>query len=480
MKRAITALLALLIVLSLTACGGGNQTSPSAAPTETPVNTPAPTSAPTVSPAAAPTPEPTPESTPEPTPEPLAFADEHGWRFEKPTEFTIPVAQYADADNVEYNPVTVTYGAPEISRTEPDGEGFITYTVTYSSPAKTDFNFDGTEIRDAYSQSNDYLLFDYYTGTYIHPGLSAVYGGNDSAGISATIEYEGDSFDVYYSVDIELDEGEYAAEPSGNGYHYTSYSDGTYTMTIRVPQAYDGLVIGLDHITMPDPLSDNDLFISEWDDDANLDNWVFVRLCDHVTVNLDGILFSEDMTELVSYPMNKYEKHYTIPEGVTTIGSYAFKNSSLSSIAFPDSITMIDDHAFFGCWNLESCIIPEGVTEIADGLFFGCGKLVSVEIPESVTVIGKEAFYYCYSLNSIIIPDGVRTIDNRGFLGCDLISIMIPGSVEEIGSQAFYGNNSLTDVYYAGSESDWKMIKIEDYNESLTDATIHFNSNGPD
>jgi hypothetical protein len=47
-------------------------------------------------------------------------------------------------------------------------------------------------------------------------------------------------------------------------------------------------------------------------------------------------------------------------------------------------------------------------------------------------------------------------------------------SVTSIGEYAFYGCNSLTDVYYNGSEEDWRKISIESGNAYLTDAMIHF------
>ena len=43
-----------------------------------------------------------------------------------------------------------------------------------------------------------------------------------------------------------------------------------------------------------------------------------------------------------------------VPDGVTTIGSYAFKNKyKVRSIVIPQSVTSIADHAFIGCSALE-------------------------------------------------------------------------------------------------------------------------------
>ena len=42
---------------------------------------------------------------------------------------------------------------------------------------------------------------------------------------------------------------------------------------------------------------------------------------------------------------------------------------------------------------------------------------------------------------------------------------------------AFDGCASLTDVYYSGSETDWANIEIDNYNQPLLNAKIHFEAN---
>ena len=52
----------------------------------------------------------------------------------------------------------------------------------------------------------------------------------------------------------------------------------------------------------------------------------------------------------------------------------------------------------------------------------------------------------------------------------------IPDSVTSIGYSAFYYCTSLTDVYYAGSEAQWKAISISSNgNDDLLTANIHYN-----
>ena len=163
---------------------------------------------------------------------------------------------------------------------------------------------------------------------------------------------------------------------------------------------------------------------------------------------------------------------YTIPEGVTSIGDYAFSGcksltsitipegvtsigyeafgwcESLESITIPDSVTSIGDDAFLGCWSLVSITIPEGVTSIGNFAFNGCSSLASITIPEGVTSIGGAAFCGCSSLASITIPEGVTSIGDDAFAFCSsLTSITIPDSVTEIGYEAFSWCSSLAEVY---------------------------------
>ena len=164
---------------------------------------------------------------------------------------------------------------------------------------------------------------------------------------------------------------------------------------------------------------------------------------------------------------------YTIPEGVTTIGVYAFANcSNLTSITIPKGVTAIGDYAFNGCKSLTSITLPEGVTVIGYEAFDGCTGLTSITLPEGVTEIGYYAFQGCSNLINITIPEGVTTIGVYTFQGCtNLASITIPEGVTEIGYKAFDGCKSLTSINLPKSV---KEIGYEAFNRcnSLTSITI--------
>ena len=167
----------------------------------------------------------------------------------------------------------------------------------------------------------------------------------------------------------------------------------------------------------------------------------------------------------------------TIPDSVTSIGGQAFyKCTSLTSVTIPDSVTSIGEQAFSYCKSLTSVTIPDSVTSIGGRAFDGCTSLTSVTIPDSVTSIGKGAFYDCTSLTSVTIPDSVTSIDEYAFYDCkSLTSVTIPDSVTSIGDWAFSGCKSLTNVYFTGTEEAWNGITIDDGNDALKNANIHYN-----
>ena len=68
--------------------------------------------------------------------------------------------------------------------------------------------------------------------------------------------------------------------------------------------------------------------------------------------SVDGALLSKDGTTLIQYFRGNDRTHYKIPEGVTTINTYAFAGCNLKSITIPYSVKHIHDGAFEDCSEL--------------------------------------------------------------------------------------------------------------------------------
>ncbi len=145
-----------------------------------------------------------------------------------------------------------------------------------------------------------------------------------------------------------------------------------------------------------------------------------------------------------------------IPEGVTSIGRYAFfKCSSLSSISLPEGLTSIGNGAFFGCSSLSSISLPEGLTSIEDIAFDGCSSLSSISLPEGLTSIGNGAFNGCSSLSSISLPEGLTSIGDYVFDGCSsLSSISLPKGLTSIEYNTFSGCDNLKTIKMDESQKE--------------------------
>lgn len=322
-----------------------------------------------------------------------------------------------------------------------------------------------------------------------------------------------------------------AASEKYDIYTYKVGSDGTVTITgcddsaqgaITIPSQIDGKPVtsigscafhgcsSLTSITIPNSVTSIGIAF-DWCKKLTQIN---VDTANTVYSSVNGVLFSKDKTELIRYPEGKADTSYAIPNGVTSIGYWAFCDCySLTSITIPDSVTSIGTMAFEDCSSLTSITIPGSVTSIDDNAFYVCRKLnqinvdtantayssvngvlfnkektklirypigkadTSYSIPDGVTSIGDYAFSWCSSLTSITIPDGVTIIDRNAFQYCrSLTSITIPDSVTYISAEAFDGCDSLKAAYYLGFSEQWAEVSIEWGNYRLTYCIV-FKSN---
>lgn len=100
-------------------------------------------------------------------------------------------------------------------------------------------------------------------------------------------------------------------------------------------------------------------------------------------------------------------------------------------------------------------------------------------IPDCVSLFGGfTAPWRDYKISKIVIKSGITSIGAGAFYESDATSVTIPESVTKIGDSAFYGCNSLTDIYYSGTEEQWEEIVIGYGNGKINNAEIHYNHVG--
>ena len=143
-----------------------------------------------------------------------------------------------------------------------------------------------------------------------------------------------------------------------------------------------------------------------------------------------------------------------IPEGITSIGRYAFANTNVTSVKIPDGVIEIGECAFQYCDVLAEVTIPFGVRQIRDRAFESCKKLSGVNIPESVVHIGAFAFCGCRKLEHILLPERLKSIGESAFAFSGMINISIPESVTSIGEGAFHSCSALTEAIVPDSATE--------------------------
>ena len=226
----------------------------------------------------------------------------------------------------------------------------------------------------------------------------------------------------------------------------------------------------------------------------------------------DNVLFNKDKTVLVSYLSGNPNESYTVPDSVKVIGDYAFLYCfNLRNITLPSGLKIIGDYSLAGT-NVENFVIPDTVTSIGINAFAMNG-IRSIYIPASVTEIGDKPFLWCYGLEKItvdpsnafysndnegvlfnkdktvlidyplgraetdyVVPYTVQRIGLASFNSSNITRIVLPKGLSEIGYGAFIDCDNITDVYYMGSQNEWNAVKIDELNESVLNADIHYNS----
>ena len=191
------------------------------------------------------------------------------------------------------------------------------------------------------------------------------------------------------------------------------------------------------------------------------------------------------------------EVRLSLPEGLVSIGRYAFAGLKIEKVILPSSVKRVGDYAFSDC-KAETISVPDGIlyfgesvfgynsqtyqTKEKDGVqylgnkkhpyliavgankeiagtlvlpktlrficrttFKECRSLTGIVLPEGLLEIGEEAFECC-SIGEVVIPEGVRTIGVRAFRSAGVKSVRLKGGTTSISSEAFRHNGMLTSV----------------------------------
>lgn len=161
-----------------------------------------------------------------------------------------------------------------------------------------------------------------------------------------------------------------------------------------------------------------------------------------VYASIDGVLFSKDKTSLLKYPSNRTGA-YTVPEGVTSIGEWAFANNlGLTAVILPESLRTIG-------W-----------------IAFSYTGLTEVTIPDNVTKIGSSAFASCPALQKVTFGKSVSSIGDWAFTCQMLKEIVFTGSAPLFGEDVF--QSATAEAYYPAGDNTWTSDVLQNYGGTVT------------
>ncbi len=223
--------------------------------------------------------------------------------------------------------------------------------------------------------------------------------------------------------------------------------------------------------------------------------WIYVDENNQFFTSQDGVLFSKDMTKLVTYPAGR-SGEYVVPDGVQIVGESAFDLSKgLTQVEFSSSVTEIGSYCFLNCNALSRVVFRGDAPTIRNGAFYS--STATIYVPQGNPTWTEEVMqdyggtltwetydpsavedFFAWNLSddgvltlsglgdmpeyswndvpwyeqrldiiSVVMEEGLTTISPYAFYKCsNLTSVQLPQSLRTIGFRAFYDCAKLADI----------------------------------
>lgn len=201
-------------------------------------------------------------------------------------------------------------------------------------------------------------------------------------------------------------------------------------------------------------------------------------------------IYTKDRKEIrMLAPDAKDVTEFRVPDGVEKISFECFNViRGIETIYIPASVTEIPEGAIFSTFELKEIIVDEanpnyksenGLLLSRDGtLLLAWPDGIEADefvIPEGVERIGAYLFYgRTDGSYSVILPESVREIGTMS-LPCCMTSLTLPASLEKIDRSVFYDGLTVDEITYNGTAADWEKITVGEGNDALDTAEIHMN-----
>ena len=170
-----------------------------------------------------------------------------------------------------------------------------------------------------------------------------------------------------------------------------------------------------------------------------------------------------------------------LPDGVKSIGEYAFRGTQILDIDIPSSVTSIGQYAFAET-RVRSVDFKydSNLATIGYRAFYNCKSLKEFIMPNTVTKLGTSnnyadeacsTFSECTSLEKIHFSNSLATLEQYVCYNCsNLVDVVLPQNLQYIHDYAFQRTNKLRHIafpetlhgidYYAFYESGLDSVKL--------------------
>ena len=158
-------------------------------------------------------------------------------------------------------------------------------------------------------------------------------------------------------------------------------------------------------------------------------------------------------------------KNIIIPEGVESIGAFAFANlTELEEITLPSTLKMIDQGAFYGCTKLAKVNGLENVKFINQNAFYGCSLKGEIKLDSAVAIAnyafgtGRIQYYFEAEESETGEPYwGTKDAGKNQFT-----SVVLSEKTQSIGAYAFYNASKLESVTIKADKIQLGMCAFAD------------------
>lgn len=189
-----------------------------------------------------------------------------------------------------------------------------------------------------------------------------------------------------------------------------------------------------------------------------------INSTDWATIKQMTNLLAIDLSEatITSIPNSAFDglsrlSNVKLPEGPTSIGSYAFRGTQILNIDIPNSVTSIGEGAFYQT-RVRTVNFGEGsnLTTIGYQAFYQCTSLTEFIMPNTVTKLGTynnntdyicDTFYGCTNLKKLHFSDGLKTLEQSVcYDNTKLTDVHLPSNLLSIRDYAFYNTSSIRKI----------------------------------